>query len=418
LRFSYQKKGGGVFFDSILHSFFMLHQISMTESLSIQQARKLVLHSQRLPPAKQSGTAISATLAAIEHLGYIQIDTISVIQRAHHHTLWNRNPRYKLEHLDKLLADKQVFEYWSHAAAYLPMHDYRYSLPRKLALARGEQKHWYQRDEKLMRSVLKRIQDEGPLMARDFEGQIAKGKPGDWKSKPAKQALDLLFMQGDLMISSRVNFHKVYDLTERVLPKQIDSSEPSAEEYTRFLVTQYLKANGLGQAAEIVYLLKGIKPTVTAMLEEMEANGELIKIAVGKKRDQNTYFALANSLEHLNKPLARSKLKILSPFDNLLIQRKRIKELFDFDYLIECYVPAAKRKYGYFSLPILWDGKLLARMDCKADRTTSVLNIHHLIFEPNIKNKEGFYDALEKELERFVLFNGCSKYRINKTTTI
>ena len=97
----------------------------MTESLSIQQARKLVLLSQRLPPAKQTGSAIAATLSAIEHLGYIQIDTISVIQRAHHHTLWNRNPRYKTSHLNKLVADKQVFEYWAHAAAYLPMRDYR-----------------------------------------------------------------------------------------------------------------------------------------------------------------------------------------------------------------------------------------------------------------------------------------------------
>lgn len=126
----------------------------MTDSLSIQQARKLVLLSQRLPPAKQTGRAIAATLSAIEHLGYIQIDTISAIQRAHHHTLWNRNPRYKTAHRDQLIADKQVFEYWSHAAAYLPMRDYRYSLPRKQAIANGDQNHWYERDERLMKSVL------------------------------------------------------------------------------------------------------------------------------------------------------------------------------------------------------------------------------------------------------------------------
>jgi uncharacterized protein YcaQ len=125
----------------------------MTESLSIQQARKLVLLSQRLPPAKQTGSAIAATLSAIEHLGYIQIDTISAIQRAHHHTLWNRNPRYKTSHLNQLIADKQVFEYWSHAASYLPMRDYRYSLFRKQAIANGDQNHWYERDERLMKSV-------------------------------------------------------------------------------------------------------------------------------------------------------------------------------------------------------------------------------------------------------------------------
>jgi len=389
----------------------------MPETLSTPQAQKLVLHSQKLPPAKQSGTAISATQSAIEHLGYIQIDTISVIQRAHHHTLWNRNPRYKLEHLDQLVAQKQVFEYWSHAAAYLPMSHYRFSLPRKLALARGEQKHWYKRDEKLLKSVLKRIEAEGPLMAREFddvylEGKKKKQKLGEWKSKPAKQALDLLFMQGDLMISSRVNFHKVYDLTERVLPQGINTSEPTPEEYTRFLITQYLTANGIGQAAEIAYLLKGAKPKVTAMLQEMESNGELLKVNVS---DLN-YFALPKSLELLNKPLARSKLKVLSPFDNLLIQRKRMKDLFNFDYLIECYVPAAKRKYGYFSLPVLWDGKLIARMDCKVDRAKSRLNIHHLALEPNNQNEDVFYDALEKELEGFLGFHGCCEYRINKTS--
>jgi len=106
----------------------------MKESLSIQQARKLVLLSQRVLSAKKTGCATSATLSAIEQLGYIQIDTISVIQRAHHHTLWNRNPRYQASQLDQLIADKKVFEYWSHAAAYLPFRDYRFSLPRKHAL--------------------------------------------------------------------------------------------------------------------------------------------------------------------------------------------------------------------------------------------------------------------------------------------
>ncbi len=154
-----------------------------TESLSIQQARKLVLLSQRVPPANQTGSALGATLSAIENLGYIQIDTISVIERAHHHTLWNRNPRYSSSHLDLLLAEKQIFEYWSHAAAYLPMRDYRYSLPRKQAIANGEQDHWYDRDKGLMLSVLKRIEQEGPLMSKDFEHRGE--KTGDWTSKPA-----------------------------------------------------------------------------------------------------------------------------------------------------------------------------------------------------------------------------------------
>ena len=382
----------------------------MTESLSKGQARKLVLLSQRLPPPRQQGTAKDATLAAIEHLGYIQIDTISVIQRAHHHTLWNRNPRYESCQLDQLARNKKIFEYWSHAAAYLPMRDYRYSLPRKRAIARGVQNHWYERDAKLMDSILKRITEEGPLMARDFDN--GGRKSGEWASKPAKRALENLFMQGELMVPYRANFHKVYDLTERVLTADIDTTLPDSEEYGRFLVTRYLQANGLGLPAEIAYLLKQTKPLVSAALQDMVSTGKVLQVSAGGNR----YYALPASLELLNKSLARSKLKILSPFDNMLIQRKRIQALFDFDYQLECYVPEAKRQYGYFSLPILWDGRLVARMDCKTVLKESLLHIHHIALEPGLANTDVFLPALCKELAAFLRFNHCSDLRLHKTT--
>ncbi|MEL7225970.1 MAG: crosslink repair DNA glycosylase YcaQ family protein, partial [Cyanobacteria bacterium J06576_12] len=365
---------------------------------------------QRLPRLKQASRATAATLSAMEHLGYIQIDAISVVQRAHHHTLWTRNPRYKASQLDQLLSDKQIFEYWSHAAAYLPFRDYRFSLPRKHAFASGEQRHWYERDERMVKLVLKRISTEGPLMARDFE-HTGK-KVGDWKAKPAKRALEYLFMQGDLMVPRRVNFHKVYDLTERVLPEGTDTTLPTPTEYARFLITQYLRANGLGQASEIAYLRSNTKRLVSATLADMVSTKELLQIRVADKH----YYALPSSLKLLSKPLARSRAKILSPFDNLVIQRDRIKSLFGFDYLIECYVPKSKRRYGYFSLPILWDGKLVARMDCKADRAESVLHIHHLSLEPTILKIDGFFLALRKELKSFLQFNHCNKLRLHRTS--
>ncbi|QDT10558.1 winged helix-turn-helix domain-containing protein [Planctomycetes bacterium K23_9] len=382
----------------------------MTDSLSIQQARKLVLLSQQLPPSKQTGNSVDATRSAIEQIGYIQIDTISVIQRAHHHTLWNRNPRYQADQLDQLLADRSVYEYWSHAAAYLPMRDYRFSLPRKQAFKSGKQKHFYQPDKRLMKQVLQRITDEGPLMAKDFDHTGKRTK--DWQSKPAKRALESLFMQGDLMIPRRVNFHKVYDLTERVLPNHTDTTVPTPHEYARFLITRYLQANGLGQCSEIAYLLKNTKPIVADALKQMSSSGELREVRVADE----LYYTLPDSIEQLSKPLLRSKLKILSPFDNLLIQRKRMQKLFDFDYLIECYVPAAKRKYGYFSLPILWDGRLVARMDCKANRDTCRLDIHHLSMEPGIEKNDAFFDALRKELKSFLRFNDCRALHLKKTS--
>ena len=380
--------------------------------ISIKEARKIILLSQKIPPIKKKGTTLTTTLKVIQHLGYVQIDTISVIQRAHHHTLWNRNPSYKTTHINDLMASKQIFEYWSHAAAYLPMEEYRYSLPRKKAFANGIEKHWHTCDTQLMKFVLNRIAKEGPLMAKDFDG---KGKKtGEWQTKPTKKALVNLFMQGELMISHRNNFQKVYDLTERVLPKNINTSEPNTKEHTRFLILKYLKTNGIGKASEMIYLLKNMKSDLLNVLEEMMLSNELLSIKVKKE----LYYALPSSLALLEKPLKRSSLKILSPFDNLLIQRKRTKELFNFDYLLECYVPAAKRKFGYFVLPILWNGNLIARMDCKVDRNLAVLHIYNLILEPSLKKTNSFIHALSKELMSFLIFNECKQIQLHKTNPI
>ena len=382
----------------------------MTASLSAEQARKLILHCQQLPPATASGPAISQTLKALEQLAYIQIDTISVIERAHHHTLWNRFPGYQPTHLEQLVEQQQVFEYWWHAAAYLPMRDYRYSLHRKHAIASGAQDHWYPRDENMIRYVHDRIAAEGPLMAKDFE-HTGK-KTGDWQSKPAKQALEYLYMQGDLMTACRQNFHKVYDLTERVLPAGINDTPPSPDEYARFLIRRFLTANGIGLPAEFSYLLKNTKPLISHALKHMLDEGELQTVSVAG----SNYYLLPESLRLLDKPLSRNKLKILSPFDNLLIQRKRMQALFDFDYQIECYVPAAKRKFGYFVLPILWDGRLVARMDCKADRKTQILHIHNLVLEPWLQKKDAFIAAFSKELGAFMAFNGSRKVVFNQVS--
>lgn len=379
------------------------------EALTIQQARKLVLLSQRVPPIKHKGSALDVTLDTIEHLGYVQIDTISAVQRAHHHTLYSRNPRYKKTHLETLMGQKRIFEYWSHAAAYLPMKDYRFSLPRKQAIAIGKESHWYSRDKQLMKSVLRRIESEGPLMAKDF-GHKGK-KLGAWETKTTKQALENLYMQGELMVSSRKNFHKVYDLTERVLPEYVDTTMPNEGEYMRYLIAKYLRANGLGLASEITYLLKNTKKQVAVSLKEMLFSGELKQVEVNGVM----YYVLPESLELLNKSLGRGKLKILSPFDNLLIQRKRTKELFGFDYLLECYVPQAKRQFGYFVLPILWNGTLVARMDCKADRKTSILQVHSVFLEPSLTKIDAFVEAFSKELECFMHFNDCKTIQLNVT---
>jgi len=164
-------------------------------------------------------------------------------------------------------------------------------------LASGEQEHWFDRDPKMEEWVLKKIAEEGPLLARDFD-QKGMGT-GEWKTKPAKRALENLFMQGDLMCSGRVNFQKLYDLRERVLPEGTDTSTPTKEEYARYLVISFLQANGLGKPAEITYLRRGIKQQVVQVMEEMVLSGELLQIQVGDEE----YNALPSSLELLGKTI-------------------------------------------------------------------------------------------------------------------
>lgn len=378
--------------------------------LSAAHARKLALASQGMHLERKLGQGKNATCKAIEKLGYIQIDTISVVERAHHHTLWSRVKNYRQCHLDQLQQDGKIFEYWSHAAAYLPMRDYRYSLPRKRAIRNGEQ-HWYQIEPKLAREVLARITDQGPLQSKDFV-HLRKGQAGWWDWKPAKQALENLFMSGQLMVAKRQGFQKVYDLTERVLPAGVDQSMPSQKEFLVHLIQGYLRANGLGTPSQIAYLRKGIKSLVQTLCAQLVEAGELRLIQVAQQK----FYAMPNFEQLLAQPLSRKNIKVLSPFDNVLIQRHRIKQLFGFEYQIECYLPATKRRFGYFVLPILWGHEFAGRMDAKIDRKSGLFTINKLFIET--KQAAEFSEALRPALENFCEFNGGQQIKIASVITV
>jgi uncharacterized protein YcaQ len=387
------------------------------QSLSLIQAQKLALLSQGLPSQSLSGTAYQQSVQAMRGLGYVQIDTISVVQRAHHHTLWSRNHRYSPDHLDRMVRDKVAYEYWSHAASYLDMQNYRFSLPQKHALKSGQQNHWFKKNPKLMAEVLNKITIDGPLMAKDFAQNAVNSitiKKQAWESKPTKQALETLYMQGDLMISERRKFHKVYDLTERVLENGVDTRMPTADEHAQFLVLNTLKTHGIATIIEMSYLRKGTKPLVKKALLELAEMGQIEQVTVNGE----AYFVLPESLELLGKRINRRQAKLLSPFDSFIIQRDRLRRFFNFDYLLECYVPAAKRQYGYFVLPILWDGRLVARVDCKAHRNRAHLEVFKLYIESHLSRDEEFDHALAKELTAFALFNHCDSYSIDKTIIV
>ena len=331
-----------------------------------------------------------------------------MVERAHHHVLWTRIPDYKPEHLSQLVREKHAFEYWFHAASFLPMGDYRFALRRMAAVRRGDIR-WYRADAKAMKHVLDRIRGEGPLRARDFESP--KKKAGSWWNwKPMKQALEQLFMQGDLM----VGMEKIYDLTERVLPDHVSTTEPTLEEFAEHLVEGALRANGVTTVKQITHLRSGadLRESVRGVLAARMDAGSVEEFQVEGKRG---YFAPAGFADARTKAPGPN-VRLLSPFDNGIIHRDRMSELFGFDYTLECYLPANKRQYGYFCLPILYGETIVGRVDCKAHRKEVDLELIHLHLENKDAVGEAFLTRLAKAMQRFAKFNGCETVRVTKTS--
>jgi len=331
------------------------------------------------------------------------LDSISVIERAHNHIWRSRVPNFKPEQSNQLLERATVFEYWAHAAAYLPMDEFRYYLADKAAVKAGTLRKGYPRDRKLMAQVLKRIADEGPLASKDLEDRRTKSN-GWWDWKPAKKAVEALYLEGELMISSRAGFQKTYDLTARVLPTGVDTTPPSLAERASHMLDQQLRCHGLVSAVGATYGRRDpeLRAAMKTELGQRLGTGALTQVTLP---NQSEYYIEPSQLD---RPMPRldNKLKILSPFDNAVIQRKRLIDLFGFDYQLECYVPAPKRKYGYLALPLLYKGGFVGRMDCKAHRAEKVLEVKGVFFEDGQDTRE-INVALEKALTDFARFQGC-----------
>ena len=376
-------------------------QIRKTKDLD--RLKRLALASQGLIGRSPFGTGTSGAIKAIEHLSYIQLDSISVIERAHNHIWRSRVPDFRPDQSNQLLEDAQVFEYWAHAAAYLPIKEYRYYLADKSAVKDGTLRRGYIKDRKLMAQMLKRIADEGPLASKDLEDRRTKSN-GWWDWKPAKRAVEALYFEGELMISSRAGFQKTYNLAERVLPKGIDSTPPTIEERASHMLDQQLACHGLVSAVGATYGRRdaALRQAMKAELAQRLAAETLVTVTL----PNNSLYYIEP--EHLEQPMPRldNRLKILSPFDNAVIQRKRLIDLFAFDYQLECYIPAPKRRYGYLALPLLYKDNFVARMDCKAHRADKVLEIKGLFFESGHDTPE-VHAALDKALPDFAGFQGC-----------
>lgn len=378
--------------------------IEIERPKELARLRRLALAAQGLLQAQPFGRGLAGAREAINHLGYVQIDTISVVERAHHHVVHSRVPGFKPDMINQLLIDKDIFEYWAHAAAFLPIADFRFSLPYKHALKSG-QTHWFKNpDKKLMGELLARIESDGPLRSRDLETTTTK-RSGWWDWKPAKKALEQLYMQGDLMISDREGFQKTYDLTERVLPSHVNLKMPSMEEFATHIIDQQLRCQGLVSLKGFTYQRRNseLRNTVKTLVNERLAQGDLERVKV---RSGEVFIVETGALER-PLPRLRNYMQILSPFDNSAIQRERLNALFQYEYQLECYVPEAKRQYGYFCLPLVYRDAFIGRMDCKAHRKIRQLEIKFLHFEPHTFDEGLVVTAFVEAIRQFCHFQQC-----------
>ena len=376
------------------------------------KVRRIALSAQGLTREAVFGRGISGARKAIAHIGYVQIDTISVVERAHHHVMRTRVPNYQPKMLDKMLKERSIFEYWSHAAAFLPIQDFRFSLCHRDELLRRGQKWMKPEGDRVVKEVLRRVTAEGPLRSRDLEDP-RKQRSGWWDWKPAKRALEQLFFQGDLMVAERDGFQKSYDLAERVLPSDIDTTRPSFAEYATHLLDQQIRCQGLVTRKGVTYMRtnKSLKAEVKKLIDRRLADGDLLELRVP---DGQIYLTEPARLD-AKAPRTAKAVRILSPFDNTVIQRERLSSLFGFDYLIECYVPEPKRKYGYFTLPIVAQTDFVGRMDCKAHRAARILEIKSLHLEPTFTgNHEQLASDLGDSLTSFVDFQGCDALALSR----
>lgn len=383
--------------------------------LSKRDARKIFLKQQGLLNAEAFGRGPTAVTRAVQRLSYLQIDTISVVNRAHEHVLTSRIGNFNVDHLHSAVQQRELFEYWSHAAAFLPFEHFRYCLPVMRGWAETRE-----RDKKLAQQILGRILQEGPMQSRDFEDTEKKKRGGWWEWKPAKKMLEHLYLSGELMVSHREGFQKVFDLPENVVPSHIDTSEPTTAQWCDHLALTMAEALGVATAEDLGYSKStvqqlariSLKAPLAESINRLVEEGRLLQLNVA----DHICYALPSVIENLPLRTSRRAVRLLSPFDNLVINRKRLAQLFDFQYQLECYVPAEKRQYGYFALPMLYGDEFIGRADIKAERKTAQLRIKNLVLEDHIKPEDRLLEALRNGIDEFAANHNCSEVLLDHCT--
>lgn len=403
--------------------------MSLSSPLPLTTVRTLALHAQALaaPPGTEPAPTPDAILKLVEQLGCVQIDTLHMVQRSHYVVLWSRFGRYDPADFDRLIydpAERRLFEYWLHAASIIPYSVYRYRLPLMDRFRNGGAwwPEWIKdpNNMALAEQVFARIRQEGALRTGDFDYDGHKrGTWWDWK--PAKRALEHLYNTGDLMIADRVNFQRVYDLRERVLPPEVDTTVPAPDEVQRHLVEHAVRAMGIcesGQAAEYAYEVR--RGPARQIIAEMVAEGAAVEVQ-GEVADGSvkTLVVHRDNLPLLEQAtdgaLTAGRTTFLSPFDSLFWGRGRDQMFWNFRQTLEAYLPAPKRQWGYFCLPILHRDRLVGRFDPKLERKPGTLRLKALYLEPGVEPSEDLIADVAGAMRDFLAFHAATDLVIERS---
>lgn len=371
-------------------------------TLTLAEARRRWLHATRLDTRAPFGAGPAAARAAIEHLGYVQIDTINVIERAHHHQLFSRIPDYRRTDLATLQSDERsIFEYWTHALSYVPARDLKFFLA-QMAAHRAKPSPWFRNcTPDQLEALLKRIRMEGPVSIRDVDGDVRVEKDHPWAStKPSKRVLELGFYNGDLVISRRDGMVKTYELLPRHFGLRKPPKPASEAEIAAYLLERGLRAQGLVNGPSLMHPRQTLTPLLAELIEKRVRGRKLAPVRIG---GLDVPFWAERSLLDAALPEPDPDLThILSPFDPLVIQRQRLAQFFGYDHVFEAYVAKEKRRFGYFTLPVLVGDSFAAVLDLKTDRAAGKLLVQawHWLVEETPRLRQ----LVEDELTRFERF--------------
>jgi uncharacterized protein YcaQ len=372
-------------------------------ALAKSDARHIWLRAQRLDEAAPFGDGPDATRAAVEHLGYVQIDTINVVERCHHQILYTRIPGYRRDHLRQAQTiDKTVFEYWTHALSYVPTRDIRFYV-RDMKRGWHRRSAWFSKVKtEDVRKVLALIRKHGTLTIRDIADDVLVEKDHAWASrKPSKRALQLAFFRGTLTVSERAGMLKTYELASRHFGWERPPKPASESEILNYLLDRALRSQGVVSLDSACHLDARRKPAMRRLIEARARRKELVPVdldGAGKIE----HWARPETLEAAVDP-AEERVHILSPFDPLIHQRKRLLLFFDYEHRFEAYVPKEKRRFGYLAQPVLVGDEIVAAVDLKTDREPQKLVVQHWTWVGNSGGRSR-KKLVEEALHRFERF--------------